>query len=174
MVDKKQFIQPLTQVNSLILTIRGERVIIDTDLARLYGVPTKHLNLQVRRNRKKFPEDFMFQLSKEEKAELVTNCYQFKNLKHSRSLPHAFTEHGALMAANVLNSECATEMSVYVIRAFIKMRGFIGQQAELARKLTQLEGRVSHHDKDIQAIIETIRRLMEPPKSQNRSIGFKN
>lgn len=105
-----------------ILNLRGQKVILDADLATLYGVSTKRLNEQVKRNADRFPADFMFQLSRQEKAEVVANCDHLSRLKFSPSLPNAFTEHGALMAANLLNSRHAVAMSVYVIRAFVKMR----------------------------------------------------
>ena len=133
----------LERVRDVILTIRGQRVIVDADLARLYGVQTKRLNEQVRRNQRRFPEDFMFSLTLEEKEELVANCDQFKNLKHSSSLPLAFTEHGAVMAANVLNSSIAIEMSILVVRAFILSREIFSKHQELKRRLDSLERRVT-------------------------------
>lgn len=170
---EKQSLQ-LNKVEQFIFTIRGERVIIDADLAILYGVTTKRLNEQVKRNKKRFPEDFMFRLTKEEKAEVVANCDHLKNIKYSNMLPNVFTEHGALMAANVLSSERAIDMSVYVTRAFIKMRALLGQHGEILKRLTQLESRVSNHAENIKAIIEAVRQLMQPPKSKSRLIGFNN
>ncbi len=113
---------PVRSVESLILNLRGQKVLLDADLAAIYGVPTKALNQAVKRNAERFPEDFVFQLDSEEKAEVVTNCDHLSRIKFSKSLPYAFTEHGALMAANVLNSPDAVRMSVHVVRAFIKQR----------------------------------------------------
>jgi phage regulator Rha-like protein len=160
------------QIMGLILILRGQKVMLDRDIAELYGITTKALNQAVKRNKGRFPNDFLFQLNKEEKEELVTICDRFKNLKYSSSLPFAFTEHGTLMAAMVLNSQRATEMSVYVIRAFIKMREVLGQNKELLKKLSHLERRVSGHDENIKTIIEAIRGLMEPLNHKNHRIGF--
>jgi hypothetical protein len=159
------------KVGSIILTLRGQRVIIDADLARLYGVSTKVLNQAVRRNRDRFPFDFAFILNEEEKKELVTNCDQFKNLRHSYNLPHAFTEHGAIMAASVLNSEQAIATSVIVVRAFVKMREALAQGATIGLKLGELEKRIDGHDEDIDAIFEAIRRLIGEP-TRKKQIGF--
>lgn len=172
-MNSEKLSQDLALVEPLILNLRGERVIIDADLARLYGVTTKRLNEQVKRNKARFPENFMFSLTPEEKSELVANCDRFKNLKHSIKLPYAFTEHGALMAATVLSSERATQMSVYVIRAFVKMRSFLGQQAEWAYKLAQLERRMVEHDASITDIIAALHQLMAPSDVPARKIGFK-
>lgn len=147
---------------------------LDEDLAKLYGVTTKRLNEQVKRNKHRFPKDFMFQLTYQEVTSLRS---QFATLekgrgKHRKYLPYAFTEHGTIMLATILNSQIAIKASLHVVRAFVKMRELFNQQTTLAHKLSQLEGRVSHHDKNIQAIIEAIRGLMEPPKSKKRQIGF--
>ena len=112
----------LDMIESKILLIRGKKVMLDRDLAELYGVETKNLNRQVKRNKERFPVEFMFQLTKEEKNELVTNWHRFNSLKHSTSLPHAFTEHGTVMLASVLNSQRAIETSILVVQAFIKLR----------------------------------------------------
>jgi len=161
------------RIEERILEIRGERVIIDADLARFYGVPTKRLNEQVRRNRDRFPEDFMFRLSQAEKQQLVANCDQFSNLKHSKSLPWAFTEHGAIMAANVLNAPRAIAMGVYIVRAFINLRRSAVTHQELAARLDDLEMRLVGHDKQLVSIIEAIRSFLsvkDVPKK--RRIGF--
>ena len=112
-------------IQQRILLIRGEKVIIDADLADAYGVPTRRLNEQVKRNRERFPEDFMFQLSADEKAEVIANCDHLDKLKFSKALPHAFTEHGAIMVASILNSPKAIEVSVFVVRAFVQLREVI-------------------------------------------------
>lgn len=161
------------QIEPLILTMREQKVIIDSDLATLYGVSTKALNQAVKRNRARFPADFMFQLSAEEKAEVVTNCDHLARLKYSPSRPYVFTEHGAIMAANVLNSPRAVEVGVYVVRAFVKLRAVIAGHKELARKLSELEKKVGAHDDAIRQLIDAIRQMMAPQQSQKGGkIGF--
>lgn len=156
-----------------ILMIRGEKVIVDADLAEFYGVPTKRLNEQVKRNRERFPDDFMFQLTSEEKTEVVAKCDHLANLKYSKVLPYAFTEHGALMVASVLNTNRAVEVSVFVVRAFVKLRQTIAQHKELARRLGALERRLADHDKQIIMLIEAIKKLLSPePVPKKRRIGF--
>ena len=127
------------KIQQRILMIRGEKVIVDADLAEFYGVPTKALNQAVRRNINRFPADFMFQLNKAEKAEVVTNCDHLNKLKFSPVNPLVFTEHGALMAASILNSARAVEVSLFIVRAFVALRRTISEHKELARKITQLE-----------------------------------
>src|SRR5262245_50540335 len=127
-----------TNVTSAIQTIRGQKVILDTDLARIYGVTTKRLNEQVKRNLDRFPGDFLFQLTAAEKSEVVANCDHLSRLKFSPVLPYAFTENGAVMAANVLNSVQAVRMSVFVVRAFVQMRRWLGSSTDLARQLRDL------------------------------------
>jgi phage regulator Rha-like protein len=169
---EKNILVAVKQIESLILVVRGQRVMIDADLAQLYGVSTKRLNEQVKRNRDRFPVDFMFQLSEKEKTEVVANCVHLSRLKFSPSRPYAFTEHGAIMAANVLNSERAIEASVYVVRAFVKLREMLASHKELAGKLKELEERLDSHDHDIRALVAAIRQLMTPPAKQKREIGF--
>jgi|SRR5688500_10394674 len=160
---------PAEQIESAILFSRGERVILDSDLARLYGVTTKRLNEQVKRNRERFPVDFMFRLTRAEKAEVVANCDHLKKLKFSPTLPFVFTEHGAIMAANVLNSKKAVQASVQVVRAFIKLRQMLASNAELARKLSDLERK---YDSQFKVVFDAIRQLMTPPEPQRKQIGF--
>ena len=160
-------------VENRILLIRGERVMIDADLADLFRVTTKALNQAVKRNQHRFPSDFMFQLTEDEKQELVTNCDHLEGLKFSRSLPYAFTEHGAIMLASVLNSRRAIEASLYVVRAFVRLRNLLASHKELAHKLNELEGRISKHDADIQTIVKAIRELMRPPDKPRKQIGFR-
>jgi len=146
---------------------------IDADLAEAYGVPTRRLNEQVKRNRERFPEDFMFQLSPEEKAEVIANCDHLHQLKFSKSLPFAFTEHGAIMAASVLNSPRAVEISVFVVRAFVQLRETLIEHREIARKIAQIEQKLSGHDEQILVLVEALKNLMDPtlpPKT--RRIGF--
>jgi hypothetical protein len=142
---------------------------LDTDLAVLFGVTTKRLREQVRRNLDRFPDDFMFELSKEEKDEVVANCDHLKNLRFSPYLPFAFTEHGALMLANVLNSERAVQASVQIVRTFIRLRGLLASNIELSRKLDAMEKKYDHQFK---AVFEAIRQLLQPPDKPKRPIGF--
>jgi len=163
---------PTVPVDNLILEIRGQKVIIDSDLARLYEVETKRLNEQVKRNMDRFPEDFMFQLSEEEflvlKSQFATSSWGGR-----RSLPYVFTEHGAIMAASVLNSPRAVEMSVYVVRAFVNLRSYILQYKELAQKVSELEAKLGKHDENFVAVVNALKRLMEPPATRKKEIGFK-
>ena len=165
---------PQEIVGEKIFLIRGQKVLIDRDLAELYGVETKYLNRQVRRNIKRFPTEFMFRITKTERDELVTICHRFKTMKHSSSLPYAFTEHGVVMLASVLNSEIAIKISIIIIRTFVKLREIFAIHKELAYKLAELESKTEKHNKDIQAIFEAIRKLMAPvPVKPKPQIGFK-
>ncbi len=162
-----------TTIASQILFIRNQKVLIDVDLAALYGVTTKRFNEQVKRNIDRFPPDFMFQLTKEEKEEVVANCDHLKNLKFSRTNPYVFTEHGAVMAASILNSPRAVEVSVLVVRTFVQMRQLLSTHKELHQRLIELESRVGKHDETLQDLIAVIRQLMEPATPQKkRPIGF--
>lgn len=155
-----------------ILLIRGKKVMIDRDLAELYGLTTKRLNEQVKRNTTRFPEDFMFQLTLEEKNEVVANCDHLKQLKFSHTLPLAFTEHGAVMLACVLNSKRAIEANIRIIRIFTAMREITLHNNELLLKLVKLEQKVDTHDESINLLFEAIKKMIEtPPKKRNR-IGF--
>jgi hypothetical protein len=164
-------------ITQIILQLRGQRVILDADLAVLYGVTTKRLNEQVKRNAARFPDDFLFRLTAGEAAVLRS---QFATSKTpgtdghggTRYQPFAFTEHGAIMAATVLNSPRAVEMSVYVVRAFVQLRELRASNAELARKLNELECKLEHHDEAITAILSAIRELMNPPAPTRSGIGF--
>ncbi len=161
------------QIQQRILLVRGEKVIIDADLAEAYGVTTKALNQAIRRNADRFPPDFMFQLTKEEKQEVVTNCDHLRNLKFSPVNPKAFTEHGAIMVASVLNSQKAIEVSVFVVRAFVKLREVVTGHKELARKIEILERKLGDHDEQIIALVEAIKQLMNPkPPPKKRRIGY--
>lgn len=162
-----------------ILLLRSQKVLLDSDLAALYGVTTKRLNEQVRRNRTRFPADFMFQLTNQELAGVPILRSQNATLRgahgtHRKYRPYVFTEHGAIMAAMVLKSPRAVEMSVYVVRAFVKLRETLASNAELSRRLDELEARLTQkletHDQAIAGILEMLRRLMNPP--QTRAIGF--
>lgn len=147
--------------------IRGEKVIVDADLAQFYGVPTKRLNEQVKRNRERFPVDFMFQLTPEETTELVAKCDHLARLKYSKTEPFAFTEHGAIMAASVLNSPQATETSIFIVRAFVKLRSMIAEHKELARKISRIERHLADHDEQIMALARPLRNSC----NQNRYPG---
>jgi len=163
----------LENAGRLIIGIRGNRVILDSDLACLYGVTTKRLNEQVKRNFGRFPDDFVFRLTRKEKDEVVANCDHLKGIRFSPVLPFAFTEHGSIMAASVLNSRKAVEVSVFVVRAFVQIRQALTANKELERKLGELERRVGGHDSVIRELVSAIRRLAEPPPSlPRRRIGF--
>jgi hypothetical protein len=160
-------------IERCIFVIRSKRVMIDRDLAILYGVKTKYLNQQVRRNIDRFSEEFMFQLTSSEKEQLVAICNQFSSMKHTRATPLAFTEYGVLMAATILNSEHAIRTSKLIIRTFVRIREVIASHQELAVKFTELENKVNMHDKDIIMIFQAINKLMAPePKESKGTIGF--
>jgi len=162
-----------TPVESLILTLRGQKVILDADLAELYGVTTKRLNEQVKRNRGRFPEDFMFQLSSEEKIEVVANCDHLSRLKFSKALPYAFNEHGALMAASILSSDAAVQMSVYVIRAFVRQRELLLAQSDVLKRLAQIDAKLLKHDDALRVIWRELQPLLNPPPvAPKPQIGF--
>jgi len=167
-------IVPIGQIEERILLIRGQRVMLDADLAELYGVSTTRLNQQVGRNIERFPRDFMFQLTPAEFRILMLQIATSRSdWGGRRKLPYAFTEHGAIMAASVLNTDRAVKVSVHVVRAFVKLRGMMAAHKELARKLAQLERRLDGHDQEIVALMEAIRELMAPPPEPKRKrIGF--
>jgi len=170
---KSKSIVKVGKIQQRILLIRGEKVIVDADLAEFYGVQTKVLNQAVRRNMDRFPADFMFQLNKNEKLEVVTNCDHLNKLKYSPVNPLVFIEHGALMAASILNSARAVEVSLFIVRAFVALRRAISEHKELARKITQLERKLADHDDQIIAIIQAIKELSGPqPVPKKRRIGF--
>ncbi len=162
---------PLERIERAILLIRGEKVMLDSDLADLYGVETKALNRAVKRNQNRFPPDFMFQLTAEESANLRCQIGTSSSGHGGRRyLPYAFTEHGALMLANVLNSERAAQTSVQVVRAFVRLPQCPASNAELARKLDALEKKC---DRQFKVVFDTIRRMMSPPpETRRREIGF--
>ena len=186
----RQPVMPIGKIERAILLVRGEKVILDRDLACLYGVTTKRLNEQVKRNIDRFPEDFMVQLTWEEakapRSQSATLEQEAKDsagsrsqsatLKRGRNIkyrPYAFTEHGAIMAAAVLNSPRAVEVSVYVVRAFVRLRRMLAGHKELAAKLDKLEAQFGKHDRQIVALVNAIRQLMEPPQQPPRKrIGF--
>ena len=164
---------PVGKIEKRILLIRGEKVIIDADLAEFYGVSTKRLNEQVKRNKDRFPDDFMFSLSNEEKKEVVARCDHLERLKYSKTSPNAFTEHGAIMAASILNSPRAIEVSIFIIRAFIKLRQMISGKKELQSKISQIERRLTKHDDQIVELVDLIKKLLNPDlPPKKRRIGF--
>ncbi len=160
-------------VESRILILRQQRVLLDVDLAELYGVPVRQLNQQVKRNEKRFPADFLFQVTVREQEEDLRSQIVISSRKHGgrRYAPFAFTEHGAIMAATVLNSERAIAMSVFVVRAFMRLRELIGSDRRLAAKLNELDERVGAHDASIRKLVTAIREMMLPEKSRKK-IGF--
>jgi hypothetical protein len=157
----------------LILALRDQRVILDADLARLYGVETRALNQAMKRNRDRFPADFLFQLTPAEKNEVITNCDHLRNLRFAKALPLAFTEHGALMAAMVLSSPRAVAMSVYVIRAFIQMREDLAANAAILKRLAEIDKTLLTHNAALRDIYQKLLPLFNPPPNPPRKeIGF--
>ena len=166
----------LEQVDRAIIVLRGRRVILDSELAALYGVTVSRLNEQVKRNAGRFPEDFAFVLTREEHDALRSQIAILKpgRGEHRKYLPTAFTEHGAVMAASVLNSPKAVEMSVDVVRAFVRLRALVTSHHQLAAKLGELEKKVASHDKNIVTLFDAVRSLMTAPAMPRRQIGFRS
>jgi phage regulator Rha-like protein len=164
---------PAFVVESRILILRHRRVILDVDIAYLYGVPVKRLNEQVKRNQERFPSDFMFKLTRKEHDALRSQIATSKKSRGGRRYtPYALTEHGAIMAATVLNSKRAVQMSVFVVRAFVRLREMLATNRRLAGKIAELENQLDTHDSVIQDLIEAIKELMTPKVPPRRSIGF--
>jgi hypothetical protein len=182
MKTNKSVVTVVADISSLIQTIRGQKVILDSDLARVFDVPTFRFNEAVKRNRQRFPDDFLFRLTAEEFQSLTSHIAMLKKGRgqHRKFLPYAFTENGAIMAANVLNSPEAVRMSVFVVRAFVQMRDLLGSTKELAKQLAALEKKLTERlDGHEVAIIEVLRRVMDildppppPPEPPRRRIGF--
>jgi ribosomal protein L23 len=170
---KQSLIIPDEVVISKILVLRDKKIMIDKDIAELYGVTTKRLNEQVKRNKKRFPADFMFQLTQEEKDEVVANCDHLKNLKYSPNLPFAFTEHGAVMLASVLNSDRAIEVNIQIVRIFTQIKEMLLMNKDFLLKVEQLENKVTSHDEDIKHIFQALKQLLNPPQEPRKRIGFK-
>ena len=163
----------LKPIESLILTIRGHKVLIDADLASIYDVETRTLNQAVKRNIERFPEDFLFHLNAKEKAEVITNCDHLNQLKFAKSLPFAFTEHGAIMAATVLNSKQAVSMSVFVVRAFVQMREQLAANREILKRMAEIDNTLLQHDAGLRDIYRKLLPLLQPaPIPSKRRIGF--
>jgi len=177
----KQNLMVLTRrVESKILAMRGHKVILDSDLAELYGVAVKRLNQQVKRNTNRFPDDFVFRVEDEDlRLQIATSNRNARLKKRAgsrggrRYRPFAFTEHGAIMAATVLNSKRAVEMSIFVVRAFVRMRETLATNQKIVAKLKELEKKVGNHDADIEEIMAAIHEMMKPPAAPGRKIGFK-
>src|SRR5271163_2171808 len=169
----KRAVAPSIAVESHILFLRHQRVILDADIAELYGVPVKRLNEQVKRNQERFPADFMFQLTEKEQASLRSQIATSNKSRGGRRYPpYAFTEHGAIMAATVLNSDQAVRMSVFVVRAFVRLREMLATNRRLAGKIDELENRLDTHDSVIVELIEAIKDLMTPQETPRVRIGF--
>jgi hypothetical protein len=180
MATERASILSLQHAAMCIHEVRNRRVIIDADLARIYGVTTKRLNEAVKRNRDRFPTDFAFQLTRQEVAHLksqfatsgrgfMRSQFATASKRNVRFLPYAFTEHGAIMAATVLNSPQAVQMSLFVVRAFVKMRDVLGSHRELTRKLEELE---KTYDAQFKVVFDAIRQLMRAPEPPRKQIGF--
>lgn len=159
-------------IENRIFLVRGHKVMVDRDLAELYDVTTKVLNQAVKRNKKRFPADFMFPLTPKETKQLVTNCDRFKTLKHSSVLPRVFTEQGVAMLSTVLNSERAIHVTIEIMRTFVRLRRILAPHKKLANKLGAIEKRLDSHEDKIQAVFEALRRLMDPPEKPKIPIGF--
>lgn len=168
-MKKSNCLIPHEKIFRTILFLRGQKVMLDADLAELYGVSTKRLNEQVRRNMGRFPADFMFRLTPEEKKEVVANCDHLKQLKFSSVLPHAFAEYGAIMLATVLNTRLAVRMSLQIVRAFVKLREILATHKNLARKIEEME---MQYDANFRVLFNAVRKLSDPPARKKRMIGF--
>jgi ORF6N domain-containing protein len=182
MSDEKAML-PVERIERLIYLIRGQKVMLDADLAEIYGVTTKRLNEQVGRNAGRFPSDFAFLLTRQEvanlKSQIATSSLEGRSTsvgtyQHGgrRKLPYVFTEHGAIMLASVLNSPVAVQASVRVVRAFVRLREMLASNRELSQKLTELERKFEGHDDAIRNLFEAIRQLLSPPDPKHRKIGF--
>lgn len=156
-----------------ILSIRGKKVLLDRDLAELYGVTTFRLNEQVKRNSKRFPPDFMFKLTPAEKQQLINERKQYQSLKFSPTLPNAFTEYGVVMLASVLNSNTAIEANIQIVRIFTRIREMISTSKDILAKIEQLERKILAHDEDIRAIFSALKQLLNPAKEPRPRIGFR-
>jgi hypothetical protein len=171
-----QDLVPIQAIERRIFVLRGRRVMLDRDLAELYGAELKRLNEQAKRNRDRFPEDFMFRLTLEEGKLVMLSRSQIATLKRGKNIkyrPYVFTEHGAVMLANVLRSPVAVRASIQVVRAFVNLRRLLATNQDLARKIDAIERRVGNHDAELQEVLRILRRLLEPPPvPPKRPIGF--
>ena len=166
---------PTERIEKVIFLVRGERIMLDADLAKLYGVTTRALNQAVRRNRNRFPQDFMIRLTRAEVEDLNRSQIVTGSQKHRdpHFQPHAFTEQGVAMLSSVLRSQRAVEVNIEIMRAFVRLRTFVAAHKELTAKLTELERRVGTHDEHIEVIFDAIRQLMTPPPARLKQIGFR-
>ena len=169
MPKKTKAIIPVEFIVKKIIVLRGEKVLLDRDLAELYEVPTKVLNQAVKRNERRFPSDFMFRLTKKEKKELVTNCDRFRTLKHSSVLPRAFTEQGVAMLSSALNSDRAIGVNIAIMRAFVKLRVMLASHKDLTRKIAELEKK---YDEQFAIVFEAIQQLLEEDEKPKKKIGY--
>lgn len=160
---------PVESIESKIYQLRGKRVMLDTDLALLYGVKTGRLNEQVKRNKKRFPEDFMFKLTTKEKEEVIANCDHLGFLKFSPHLPLAFTEQGVAMLSGVLNSDRAISVNIQIMRAFIQLKRILLTNANIRHKVEEMEKK---YDKQFAVVFQAIKQLLAPPVKEKRPIGF--
>lgn len=162
-------------ISNKIYFIRNQKVMLDRDLAELFSLPTKRLNEQVKRNSNRFPEYFMFQLTQIEKEEVVANCDHLRKLKFSSALPYAFTEHGTMMLANVINSEKAVETSIRIIEVFVKMREYMSENATIKLELEQIKKKLVNHDKNIELVFSYLDELIEKGEdnTERTKIGYK-
>lgn len=171
MADKIQRMEP-KNLDQLVLVIRGQKVMLDTDLAEIYGATTMALNQALKRNLKRFPEDFAFQLTRQEVAILKSQIATSSSHGGRRKLPWVFTEHGTIMLASVLNSVVAVDASVRVVRTFVQLREMLSASKELAKKFAELEQRLDGHDSALGNLFEAIRQLLTTPENPKREIGF--
>ena len=171
-MSKSKSIVPVEGITEKILLLRNEKILLDRDLANLYGVSTKVLNQAVSRNIKRFPSDFMFNINKEEKKQLVTNCDRFRTLKHSSVMPRAFTEQGVAMLSSVLNSDRAIQVNILIMRAFVQLRKIALSHTELTKKIQKLENKLVEHDEQFKLVFDAIRALMAEEEKPRRRIGF--
>jgi hypothetical protein len=164
----------IERIERKIYFVRGQKVMLDSDLAGLYGVTTGNLNLAVRRNRARFPKDFMFRLTAAESKSLLLQFAITKTTGRGgrQTQPYAFTEHGVAMLSSVLKSERAVQMSILIVRAFIRLRQILATHTDLARRLDELERKYDRHDEELQSVFEAIRQLLSPPDRAERRIGF--
>jgi len=173
----KKAIVPKEVIMSKILVIRDQKVIIDRDLAELYGVETKRLNEQVKRNIKRFPSNFMFQLTKTEKDQVVANCDHLQKLKFSPSLPYAFTEHGTMMLANVINSDKAIDVSIQIIETYVKMREMLTDNLSVKLEIEEIKKKLTNHSKNIELVFDYLdelnQKLDTPEQNDRKKIGYK-
>jgi phage regulator Rha-like protein len=171
----EELIVPDEVIMSKILFIRSQKVMIDRDLAELYGVTTKRLNEQVKRNVKRFPSNFMFQLTEQEKEQVVANCDHLKKLKFSSTLPYVFTEHGTMMLGNVLNSDRAIEFSIKIVEAFIKMREFLSDNLSVKLEIEEIKKKLVNQNKNIELVFTYLDELIEKQdnKTERNKIGYK-